>query len=115
MRFFRTLLAGMTLACLSACNPEALTAKISPPANPLKGDWENNGIVFYRFTDTAMQAMGGGKCNYTWRSETRQANGQQFEVVLVKCDEPKREISFVLINENTMMYVFGNIVVHKVR
>ncbi len=46
MRFFRTLLAGMTLACLSACNPEALTAKISPPANPLKGDWENNGIVF---------------------------------------------------------------------
>ena len=114
MRFFRTLLAGMTLACLSACNPEALTAKISPPTNPLQGDWENNGVVLYRFTDTTM-LDGGGKCNYTWRSETRQANGQQFEVVLVKCDEPKREISFVLINENTMMYVFGNIVVHKVR
>ena len=113
MRFFRTLLAGMTLACLSACNPEALTAKISPPANPLQGDWEHNGVVFYRFTDTAMQAMGGGKCNYTWRSETRQSNGQQFEVVLVKCEGTEQELPFVLADENTM--VFGNGVMYRVR
>ena len=114
MRFFRTLLAGMTLACLSACNPEALTAKIAPPANPLKGDWENNGIVFYRFTDTAM-LEGGGQCKYSWRSEIRQSNGQQFEVVLVKCEGRAQEIPFVLVDENTMMYAFSNRMMHKVR
>ncbi len=114
MRFFRTLLAGMTLTCLSACNPEALTAKITPPANPLQGNWEHNGVVFYHFTDTAM-TTGDRKCNYTWHSEIRQANGQQFEVALVKCEGDVQEIPFVLMDENTMMYMFSNRVMHKVR
>ena len=48
-----------------------------------------------------------------WRSETRQANGQQFEVVLVKCEGAAQELPFVLADENTM--VFGNGVMYKVR